>query len=68
MMVSTAEVAETLLVSRRRVVALIAAGRLAARRDGRAWLVDTDDIAKLGVRKAGRPRTVYRDDLWRACR
>ena len=53
--VTTTEAAQTLGVTRRRVVALIEAGRLAAEKIGRDWLIDVDvlDAFKKLPRRTG---------------
>jgi excisionase family DNA binding protein len=53
---TTTEAAKRLKISRRRVLELIAAGRLKATRFGPAWLIDPKDLAAVRVRKPGRPR------------
>jgi excisionase family DNA binding protein len=53
--ISTTQAAEKLKVSRRRVLALIAEGRLPAERLGREYLIRPKDLAKVKDRKPGRP-------------
>jgi len=52
---TTAQAAGRLGVSVRRVLALIAAGRLAATRYGSAWLIAPAALAAVATRKPGRP-------------
>ena len=59
-MITTFTVAKILGVSTRRVRALIAAGRIKARQDGRVWIVDTVDLKGVMIRRAGRPSKGYR--------
>jgi excisionase family DNA binding protein len=54
-MLTTDETAEKLKVTRRRVLALISSGRLAATRFGQAWMIDPASLATLKHRKPGRP-------------
>jgi len=54
--IDTGEAAKRLKVTRRRVQALIAAGRLRAVRLGRDWLIEPADLAAVRNRKPGRPR------------
>jgi excisionase family DNA binding protein len=56
-LISTAEAAERLGVTKPRVHQLINAGRLPALRIGRTYAIDEADLKKLGSRKPGRPRT-----------
>lgn len=51
---TTVEAAQVLGVSKRRVVALIEAGKIKARKHGQAWLVLSIEGAL--IRKPGRPR------------
>ena len=53
---TTTQVALELRVSRGRIVAMIASGRLKATRFGRDWSVWDTDIDAVRTRKAGRPR------------
>ena len=55
MIISTADAAAKLGVSAIRVRQLIARGRLPATLIGRTWAVDEKDLAKVKVRKPGRP-------------
>lgn len=55
-MLTTAQAATILQVSRRRVQALITAGRLPAQKHGRDWLIARADLALVTVRRGGRPR------------
>ena len=52
---TTAQVAERLGVTPRRVRALIAAGRLTAANAGRDYLVDEKDLARFRPQPPGRP-------------
>lgn len=52
---TTNEVAAKLGVSRRRVLALVAAGRLPAERVGNQFLILPADLAAVKERKPGRP-------------
>lgn len=54
-LLGTSQVAEILGVSKRRVLALIEAGRLKATRAGSQWVVLRKDLAPIMVRKKGRP-------------
>jgi excisionase family DNA binding protein len=56
-LLTTTEAASRLGITPRRVRALIAAGRLAATRIGRDWLVADDALASIATRKPGRPRS-----------
>ncbi len=53
--VTTVQAARILGVTRRRVDALIAAGRLPAHRVGRDWLIQVPDLARVKDRPWGRP-------------
>lgn len=55
MKLTTTEAAERLGVSPRRVLALITAGRLRARKVGRDWQISPRALAEVQVRTAGRP-------------
>lgn len=61
MLISTAEAARRLNVTPRRILALISAGRLAATKVGRDWLIAESALTALANRKpgnhTGRPRT-----------
>lgn len=79
-MLTTKQAAERLGITPRRVLALIATGRLSAERIGRDWLIRPADLDAVRVRTAGRPRkelthlrvlepppappVVTEDDLW----
>lgn len=55
-LIDTAEAAQRLGISRRRVLALIEAGRLPAHRIGeRVWSIKLRDLAKVAVRTPGWP-------------
>ncbi len=54
-LLSTAEVAEHLGVTRQRVLELITGERLAAIKVGRAYVVRSGDLSSLSLGKAGRP-------------
>ena len=54
-MLTTAQAAETLHISRSRILKLIAAGRLPATKNGRDWLIRPEDLDLVKVRKPGRP-------------
>lgn len=62
MTVSTASAAIRLHITRRRVTAMIAQGRLPAKREGREWAIEIEDLKCVAGRKPGRPLRVYRDD------
>jgi excisionase family DNA binding protein len=55
-LLSTTEAARELGVSLRRVQALITAGRLAARRIGRSYVVDSRALEAVRVRRPGKPK------------
>lgn len=55
-LLTTIDVARRLGITRQRALALIHAGRLPAHRVGRDWFVRERDLAKVAVRKPGRPR------------
>ncbi len=55
---TTREAAELLGVSTQRIRAMIAAGRLKAKRVGRDWLITRAELSKIGERKPGRPPKV----------
>lgn len=55
-LLTTAEAAERLGISRRRVLALIRAGRLDAQKTGRDWLLYEAALAAVADRRPGRPR------------
>lgn len=52
---TTKQAAERLGVTPSRVRALIKAGRLPARKDGRDWLIEERHLGRVAVRKPGRP-------------
>lgn len=56
MLLTTTEAAERLGITPRRVTMLIAAGRLAAVRVGRDWLIEPAALDAVRHRPAGRPR------------
>lgn len=53
---TTAQAADRLGISPRRVRQLIKVGALTARRVGRDWLIDERALVKVAVRTPGRPR------------
>ena len=53
---TTLEVAEKLGVTRRRVLALIEAGRLPATKFGRDYMIREGDLKLVETRKVGRPK------------
>ena len=55
MLLTTAQAAAILQVTRRRVHAIIAAGRLPARKLGRDWLIEPADLAAYRPLPSGRP-------------
>jgi excisionase family DNA binding protein len=55
-LITTAEAAEKLGITSIRVRQLIASGRLPAKEYGQIWLIKPADLAKVRVRKTGRPR------------
>ncbi len=55
-LLSTAEVAARLGVTRQRVLELITGERLLAMKVGRAYVVRGGDLSSLSLGKAGRPR------------
>jgi excisionase family DNA binding protein len=55
-MLTTAEVAQRLGISVRRVQALIKAERLPARRFGRDWLIEEVHVDTISQRKVGYPK------------
>ena len=55
-LLTTAEAAARLKISPRRVQALIAAGRLAATKHGRDWLIEEAALLAVIERKPGRPK------------
>lgn len=54
--ITTAEAAALLGVTPNRVKQYIEDGRLPAKKFARAWMIERRDVAKVGERKAGRPR------------
>lgn len=56
-LLSTAEVAEQLGVTRQRVLELITDDRLPALKVGRAYVIRAGDVAALELRSVGRPPT-----------
>jgi excisionase family DNA binding protein len=57
LLLTCATAAGRLGISSRRVRQLIAAGRLRALKHGRDWLIREADLARVAVRKPGRPVT-----------
>ncbi len=57
-LLSTANVAEALTISRSRVLALIRGQRLPAIKIGREWLIEKADLGMVTERHVGRPRAV----------
>lgn len=55
-MLTTTEAAAALKISRQRVLALIASGRLPAQKHGRDWMIEEADLELVKVRRPGRPR------------
>lgn len=55
-LITTAEAAERLGVSIGRIQALIRAERLPASKFGRVYMINEKDLAKVRVRKPGRPK------------
>lgn len=64
--ISTKEAADILEISASRVLKLIKANRLPAKKLGRDWLIDPDDLKLVKVRKVGypegKPRTGYKEE------
>jgi len=56
-LLTTIDAAARLNVTPRRVVAMIGAGRLKARKYGRDWRIDERHLAAVADRRVGRPRT-----------
>jgi excisionase family DNA binding protein len=54
--ITTKEAAERLGITRRRVVALVTAGRLPATKFGRDYMIREKDLKLVESRKVGRPR------------
>ena len=57
-MLTTAQAAAILQVSRSRILKLIDAKRLPAEKIGRDWLIRLEDLELVKVRRPGRPRAV----------
>ena len=55
-LLTTTDVAAQLGVSKRRVQAIINAGKLPATKIGRDWLIQPQDLKLIEKRKTGRPR------------
>ena len=55
-MLTTAQAAAILQVSRSRILKLIDAKRLPAEKIGRDWLIRLEDLELVKVRRPGRPR------------
>ncbi len=55
-MLTTAQAADILQVSRSRILKLIDAKRLPAEKIGRDWLIRLEDLELVKVRRPGRPR------------
>lgn len=53
--ISTKEAANRLGISSSRILKLIKAQRLPAKKVGRDWLIDPDDLATIAIRKIGYP-------------
>jgi excisionase family DNA binding protein len=53
---TTDQAAESLGVTRSRIIAMINAGRLKASKFGTQWVIDQKDLAKVRNRKPGRPK------------
>jgi excisionase family DNA binding protein len=54
-MISTQQAADKLGVTRRRVLAMIAAKQIPADRFGNAWMIDEKNLKLVADRKPGRP-------------
>jgi excisionase family DNA binding protein len=54
---TSSEVAKSLGITQNRVNALIRAGRLPAKKIGIQYLIERADLAKVRVRKPGRPKS-----------
>lgn len=54
---TTQQAADELSISRRRIQAMIVAGRLTATKRGRDWIIRAADLERVRVRQPGRPRT-----------
>lgn len=59
MPLTTAQAAQRLGISPRRIRALIAAGRLPARPHGRDWSIREADLALVSDRRPGRPKRAH---------
>jgi len=55
-LITTNDAADRLQISRRRVLALIADGRLPAQKMGRDFLIEADDLRLVANRPTGRPK------------
>jgi excisionase family DNA binding protein len=55
-LMTTMQAAKALGVTKSRVIALISAGRLPAQKIGIQWLISRKDLAKVRIRKPGRPK------------
>jgi len=55
-MLTTRQAADHLGVTPSRVLALIKTGRLPATMHGRDWQIDPSDLARVAVRRPGRPK------------
>jgi excisionase family DNA binding protein len=55
-LLTTSEAAKTLKISVPRIHQLIAGRRLPAKKFGRDYLINESDLAKVRVRKPGRPK------------
>ncbi len=55
-MLTTTAAAAKLKVTRRRVIALITAGRLRASKFGNVYMIEEKSLADVRVRKPGRPK------------
>jgi excisionase family DNA binding protein len=60
--ISTTEAGERLGISRKRVNQLIEEGRLPAKKIGKTWIINADDLKLVKDRKWGRPRKKKTDD------
>jgi excisionase family DNA binding protein len=60
MALTTAQAAQKLGISPRRVLALIEAGRLPAKPFGRVYMIDEKDLKLVKNRKPGRPKVKTR--------
>ena len=58
---TTLEAAEKLGVTRRRVLALILAGRLPAQKFGRDYMIKEKDLKLVENRKVGRPKKIKKE-------